>query len=387
LRSGLLLRFHRTQLQEGRSALEAAGFRVATSQDFRFATSVPNDLDGADVHCFARFGLAIVRGDPERASALVRSIAERKPLFSMRRERHYRARASVASVAGVAEGGHGPEWGLRSIQAHVSQLTGAGIKVAVLDSGLDTSHRDFKGRLVTHRLFASHGVPADVSGHGTACIGVACGPLQPHGVGRYGVAHAAEIYAGKVVGDDDLATDHSMLAGLEWALDQRCEVISMSLGDPVSAGDAPDAEFEHIGRTCLDAGTLVIAAAGNGSQRPGFIAPVESPANAASILSVGALNRALRAAPTTSGGLIAGQDVDIAAPGVGILTAKRGGGHERIDGTSMAASFVAGVAALIAQSNPTLRGRALWQELLRLARPISASPRDAGRGLLQAPPR
>ena len=130
----------------------------------------------------------------------------------------------------------------------------------------------------------------DVQGHGTHCIGTACGPLRPAGVPRYGIAHEAQIFAGKVLGDDGFGTDRLIIAGMDWAVEQGCQVISMSLGAATSIGDQPNDDYEQIGQVCLDAGVLVVAAAGNESDRPRLISPVGSPANASTIMSVGAVD-------------------------------------------------------------------------------------------------
>jgi subtilisin family serine protease len=276
-------------------------------------------------------------------------------------------------------------WGLEATLVPLSQLSGAGIKVAILDTGFDDSHPDFRGRLVTKKVFASRSSDNDIVGHGTHCIGTACGPLKPTGVPRYGVAHEAHIFAGKVLGDDGFGTDRSIIAGMDWAVEQGCHVISMSLGAATRIGDQPNDDYEQIGQVCLDAGALVVAAAGNESERPGLIAPVGSPANASTIMAVGAVDRAFRVARFSCGGMNQSQEVDIAGPGVDILSAVPGGGHGRKQGTSMATPHVAGVAALLAQSDPKFRGWALWARLLQLARPLSAPARDVGKGLLQAP--
>jgi len=278
-------------------------------------------------------------------------------------------------------------WGLQAIKVPSSSLSGAGIRIAVLDTGFDDTHPDFIGRTVTRKLFASHSSVDDVHGHGTHCIGTACGSLRPNGVPRYGVAYEAEIYAGKVLGDDGFGTDRSIIAGMDWALGEGCQIISMSLGAATGVGDQPNDDYEQIGQVCLDAGTLVVAAAGNESSRPGRIMPVGSPANASTIMAVAAIDRTLRPASFSCGGINPGQEVDIAAPGVDILSSLPGGGHDRWNGTSMATPHVAGVAALIAQSDPKYRGWTLWARLLQLARPLRSPARDVGKGLLQAPPR
>lgn len=434
-RLGMVMRFTPKAAGTGVKQLEAGGFRVASSGDFRRAAAVPNDFGGADVQYFERFGIAIVRQDGERLKPMLQKAMEQKVVSGARAERSYQAmghRTGVAADPGAADddlagasdwsrdylrgyrdavnhlaerllGGGGDEavalqatarfdessvtWGLQAVQVPTSTLGGAGIKVAVLDTGFDDSHPDFRGRVITKKLFASRSSTDDTHGHGTHCIGTACGPLRPASVPRYGIAHEAEIYAGKVLGDDGFGTDRSIIAGMDWALGEGCHVISMSLGAPTNAGDQPNEDYEQIGQVCLDAGTLVVAAAGNDSERPGFIAPVASPANASTIMAVGAIDRRMRVAGFSCGGVNAGQAVDLAAPGVDILSCLPGGGYDRWDGTSMATPHVAGVAALIAQSDPKFRGWALWARLLQLARRLNRPARDVGKGLLQAPAR
>jgi hypothetical protein len=106
----------------------------------------------------------------------------------------------------------------------------------------------------------------------------------------------------------------SIIAGLEWALEEKCEIISMSIGAETALGDEPVDDYERIGDICLDAGTLIIAAAGNESARPGRIAPVGSPANASTIMAVAGIDQALGMYEGSCGGMNPNQDVDIAAP-------------------------------------------------------------------------
>jgi subtilisin family serine protease len=430
-RLGIVMRFPPKAAGAGIRQIENAGFRVASSSDFRSAPAVPSDLNGADVQYFERFGIAIVRQEEERLKPMLEKTMARNTVSSVRPERTYRTLGTPAPLAELSPPGdflagaaaaldrdylHGYRdgvvhlvdkllaeetvegirpaarfdestvtWGLEATLVPLSQLTGAGIKVAVLDTGFDDKHIDFLGRLVTKKLFASQSSPDDVHGHGTHCIGTSCGPLRPAGVPRYGIAHEAHIFAGKVLGDDGFGTDRSIIAGMEWALEQGCQVISMSLGAITAIGDQPNDDYEQIGQVCLDAGTVVIAAAGNESGRPRLIAPVGSPANASTIMAVAAVDRRLRVASFSCGGMNSGQEVDIAAPGVDVLSSVPGGRHARFQGTSMATPHVAGVAALIAQSDPKFRGWALWARLPQLVRPLGAPARDVGKGLLQAP--
>lgn len=409
---GTVLRFTPGAARSGVQRLQGGGFRVASSSDFRAAPKVPNDFGGADVQFFERFGIAIVRRDPDRLASVLQSAVADHVVSASRPELRYRALDTLASrdyLRGYRDGvvelvdrltgpatESGPRaqawdetrltWGLQAIGVGPgTTATGAGVRVAVLDTGFDSTHRDFAGRAVTRKLFASHSSPDDVDGHGTHCVGTACGPRSPAGEPRYGVACESEIYAGKVLGDNGEGTDRSVIAGMEWALDAGCAVISMSLGADVPLGARPSEDYEQIGRICLDAGCLVVAAAGNASARPGRIAPVNSPANASTIMAVAAVDRALAPAEFSCGGVNPGQDVDIAAPGVDVLSSWIGGGHRRLQGTSMATPHVAGVAALLAQLDASHRGWTLWARLTQLARSLEARSRDVGRGLLQAP--
>ena len=159
-------------------------------------------------------------------------------------------------------------WGLAATRVELSRYSGAGIKVAVLDTGLDLTHPDFARRqIVTKSFVTGDPNPQDVQGHGTHCIGTACGPLSPPNQIRYGIAHEAEIFVGKVLNDTGSGQEGWILAGIEWAVDSGCEVISMSLGRPVQPGEPPDEFYENAGQYALDNGALIVAAAGNDSWR------------------------------------------------------------------------------------------------------------------------
>ena len=127
-----------------------------------------------------------------------------------------------------------------------------------------------------------------------------------------------------------------------------------------------------------------MAAAGNDSRREyGFVAPVSEPANAPSILAVAALDPLLSVAPFSNGGVEGeGGEVDLSGPGVGVLSAapmpRR---YASFDGTSMACPHVAGIAALLAQSDPELRGRRLWDAMVSTAEALPGAVRDVGAGL------
>jgi subtilisin family serine protease len=277
-------------------------------------------------------------------------------------------------------------WGLLATKAAASRFTGQGINVAVLDTGLFLAHPDFVGRSIVSRSFIPGVLSAnDGHGHGTHCTGTACGALRPALGPRYGIAHQANIFIGKVLSDQGRGGDGGILAAIDWAVANRCQVISMSLG-----ADVPTTTtfYETAGQRALNAGSLIVAAAGTNAKRAarnfGFVG---RPANSRTFLSVGALDGNLRmgyfSARDTA--RAAGTAVDIAAPGVAVYSTWLMPTRFRtIDGTSMATPHVAGIAALWAQARGA-RGASLWQQLISSAQSLSLPIVDVGRGLVQAP--
>lgn len=280
-------------------------------------------------------------------------------------------------------------WGLDATNALPSSMDGSGIKLAVLDTGLDLGHPDFAGRLIVSESFVPNETIDDVKGHGTHCAGTAASAARlGHNLPqRYGVAPGASLHIGKVLNNRGAGREVDIIAGMEWAVGLRCEVISMSLGRGTFPDEPHDPVYERVARAALDNGCLIVAAAGNDSDRRyGYIAPVGSPANAPSIMAVAAIGSDAGVANFSCGGVGKGA-VDVCGPGVAVFSAvPRPELYKKMMGTSMACPHVAGIAALWAQSDPTLRGQALWDQLLRSARAIQGlQERDIGAGLVQSP--
>ncbi|SHI14299.1 S8 family serine peptidase [Pollutimonas bauzanensis] len=278
-------------------------------------------------------------------------------------------------------------WGIQATRSAVSSYTGKGIRLAVLDTGLDLEHPDFAGRGIVSRSFVEGQAVQDGNGHGTHCAGIAGGPAAPGRPPRYGVAGEAELYIGKVLGDEGGGADGGVLDGINWAVENQCQIVSMSLGSALQDGQGYSRIFEEVARRALAAGTVIIAAAGNDSRRPEFIAPVSHPANCPSILAVAAVDQDLQIAPFSSGGLVEdGGQVDVAAPGVAVTSSWPAPQmYNTISGTSMATPFVSGIAALHAQADPAARGRVLLNLILQNTRRLALPSRDVGAGLIQAP--
>ncbi len=279
-------------------------------------------------------------------------------------------------------------WGLQATSVVNSSFSGRGIRVAILDTGMDLTHPDFAGRSITPQSFIQGENAQDGHGHGTHCIGTATGAITPGTLPRYGVAYQAQIFAGKVLSDQGSGADRGILAGIDWAIRNECRVISMSLGAPAWPGQTYSKIFEAVARRALRRGVLIVAAAGNESRRDtGVINSVGHPANCPSIMAVGAVDLNMQIARFSNRGINPeGGQVDIAGPGVDVLSSwPMPTGYRTISGTSMATPHVAGIATLLCQANTEISGEGLWSLLIQSARRLPLPSVDAGAGLVQAP--
>ncbi|MGB5936534.1 MAG: S8 family serine peptidase [Ornithinimicrobium sp.] len=388
---------------------ELAGMSaVATSRDFGHQALNMDEVKGADAMVFSELGMAVVAADPDQVGALrtaeggsgARVLAVvpelvHHVLASPDYLTGYREGVEDLSRrigAGDGDGGGGGDadpgeefvdtdtltWGLQAIGMSPDTPTGEGIRVAVLDTGMDLEHPDFAGRSVTAKSFVEGETAQDGHGHGTHCIGTSCGGTSQDGR-RYGVAPEVEIFAGKVLGDEGSGSDAGILAGINWAVANECAIVSMSLGADVREPHPP---YTFAGRRALERGTLIIAAAGNNARRPDDPGFVGSPANSPEIIAVGAVNGRLAIAPFSARSVpFAGGQVDLAGPGVDVYSSwPMPTRYRSISGTSMATPHVAGIAALWAQSTGR-RGLELWATLDKQAQRMALPSLDVGAGL------
>ena len=271
----------------------------------------------------------------------------------------------------------GVTWGLVACKVPPSLRDGTGIKVAILDSGFDLGHPEFVGRTFVTNTFVGQPVQ-DLFGHGTHMTGTACGPKAPAGaIQRYGVGFKTQIFIGKVLNNSGSGTQALVLGGMNWAIGNKCAVILVALG----SGIPVQPSYTAAGAAALANGCLMIAPAGHGSNRPGSIQPAGAPANSPTIVSVGALDRALRVAVFSAGGKI-----DIAAPGVDVFSSfPRPTLHQTWSGTVPPPPTLPGAQPSGPETSPALRGAALRAKLFATAKPLPFPPSDVGAGLVQAP--
>ncbi|MGW1768860.1 S8 family serine peptidase [Streptomyces sp. NPDC002073] len=252
-------------------------------------------------------------------------------------------------------------------------FTGKGVKVAVLDTGVDEKHPDLKGVEVAHKNFVTPGDDRDTYGHGTHVASTIAGSGARSG-GRYkGVAPGARILDAKVLAGAEGGPDSGIIAGMQWAVDQGAKVVNMSLGSQDEQGT--DLMEEAVAR--LSGRALFVASAGNlnSTGRPGTIT---SPGSAPAALTVGAVDKSGVIADFSSYGPNADgvAKPDLTAPGVEITAAEStdvptpgGTGYVANSGTSMAAPHAAGAAALLLQQHPDWTGARLKSVLTGSAKP------------------
>ena len=339
---------------------------AATSSDFSPASSDPSSRlltpDDDRALLLEHLGVAVLPAAPEPAP---RSAAGPAP--TLERERWVRVPEPRTAVQAQAR-----TWGLQAL-GRGTGLDGSGIRVAVLDTGVDLAHPDLARRIAATTSLVPGEDAQDVQGHGTHCAGTVCGDPS------YGVATGAALYAAKVLDSDGRGREADVLAGLEWAVEQGCRVVSMSLS---STGDGGYSQvFEQVAAELLDEGVVLVAAAGNESDRPRQVAPVGRPAGCPSVVAVGAVARDLSLAPFSNGG----PRLDLVGPGVEVLSAWPGGGRRVLDGTSMATPHVAGVVACLLQQTPAAPARDVVARLLASAARLDGPREGVGAGLVQRP--
>jgi subtilisin family serine protease len=315
--------------------------------------------------------------------------------------------------ASQQSGQQGVCWGVEAVGATLSKRTGAGVTVALLDTGIIADHPAFIHMTPRPEVENFTSDPdIDENGHGTHCAGTIFG--QDVAQTRIGVAPGiSRVLVAKVIGRNGGGSTQAIFKAMLWAQQRGAHVISMSLGmdfpgyqkrlmdyglPAVKATSMALAGYRAnirlfdklsqltAGQDGLVGGSVVVAAAGNESSRPDYSITVAPPAAAVLFLSVGAIAR-----PDEKGYAVArfsNDGVNLVAPGVDILSADLGSGLTSKSGTSMAVPHVAGVAALWAEelmATKAFNAAAVVDLIKRHAVPLPLPEIDVGVGLIRAP--
>ncbi|HSR98257.1 MAG TPA: S8 family serine peptidase, partial [Kofleriaceae bacterium] len=274
--------------------------------------------------------------------------------------------------------------------AHARGFTGAGVTVAVLDTGIDSNHPDLAGKVVAAEDFTGDGGGLlDVVGHGTHVASIIAGTGAASNGQFAGVAPDAKLLSGRVCSIFG-CPDSAILAGMQWAAaEQHAKIVNMSLG----GGDTLDIDplEDAVNQLSAEFGTLFVIAAGNDF----FDATIESPGSADAALTVGAVDRDDQRAFFSSQGPRIGDEAvkpEVSAPGVDIVAARAAGvppigvpvgdSYMSLSGTSMATPHVAGAAALLVQQHADWTGTQLKAQLIATTQPnpvLTVFQQGAGR--------
>ncbi|WP_235426967.1 S8 family peptidase [Cohnella kolymensis] len=217
---------------------------------------------------------------------------------------------------------------------------------------------------------------ADDNGHGTHVAGII--GARNNTIGVVGIAPDSSIYAVKALDYDGSGYLSDIIAGIDWSITNRMDLINLSLGSPQDS-----LTLHQVVDKAYSNGILVVAAAGNNGTANGSGDTLEYPARYESAIAVAAIDS------TNQRGYFSatGSKVEVAAPGVNVTSTYLNNSYATMSGTSMATPYVTGNLALIKQANPTLSYTALRSKLDQTVVDLGAAGRDTwyGYGLIQAP--
>jgi subtilisin family serine protease len=278
-------------------------------------------------------------------------------------------------------------------EAWAEGYDGTGATVAVLDTGYDAGHPDLQDTVVGSANFSTNPTVADGHGHGTHVASTIAGNGAASGGLYKGVAPGTDLLIGKVLDDTGFGEDSAVMAGMEWAVAQGADVVSMSLGSEPTDGTDPLSQAVNDLSAASD--TLFVIAAGNAGSEPGT---VSAPGSAEAALTVAAVDDGDFVAWFSSRGPRVGDrglKPDVSAPGVSVVAARAAGtelgtpvddDYTSLEGTSMATPHVAGMAAILKQLHPAWDGEQLKALITETTVPVhDATGFDTGSGRISVP--
>jgi len=269
-------------------------------------------------------------------------------------------------------------------QVWQANVTGQGIKVAIVDTGIDPNHPDFDGRIAQRKDFTGEG-DTDKNGHGTHVAGIVGGS----GTKYRGVAPECVFYIAKVLRGNGSGSTSDVMAGVEWAVQQGAQVINLSLGSD-GACDGTDA-LSVLCDVAVAQGVVLCVAAGNAG--PGA-STVGSPGCAKTVITVGATTKSDQVASFSSRGPTSDGRIkpDVCFPGANIVACRASGTsmgtpidawYTSASGTSMATPHATGACALLLQAKPGLSPQQIKDTLMNTAKDLGLDANTQGKGRAQ----
>ena len=350
---------------------QAADTIVVGLRPGALAATALDAADAVQVGAVPRLRVVVVHVAPAHRTAALRALRRSRAVRYAEPLRRLQALADV-----VPDPGRAQQWGLDAIGADAAWAVtrGAGVVVAVVDTGVAPAP-DLDGRLLPGwNVLARSEDAADDNGHGTHVAGTVA-EVGGNGLAESGVAPEASILPVKVLDSTGAGSDADVAAGIVWAADHDARIINLSLG-----GSQPSTVLADGVAYARTRGVLIVAAAGNDGGAVGV------PARLAGVVAVGAVDSTRVRAPFSAGG----RALDLVAPGVDILqqTLDGVGGYadRSWSGTSMASPQVAGVAALALAAGRAKTAAGLARLLTRTALDLGVPGRDPayGAGLVRA---
>ena len=348
--------------------------RLVIYDDVQEVQQVAKTLQIEVEEVYERAGITVIRADEERLDAFRTTL----PRAILQTERHYESNAAEEQELFSAPL-------IQATRSNTYPYKGRGVRVAVVDSGVDTKHPD----LHVHGGYCVHGVNCtqyrlpycDNNGHGTHVAGIIA--ARENGQGLVGIAPEVELYAVKAMNEFGLGTTRGLVDAVNWTRENKMDIVNLSINTPKS-----DLALKKVLEEAYRAGVLFVGSAGNNGleQDPS----VTYPAKYDTVIAVSALGDTMRKLPKSA----YGPEIEFTAPGSKIFSTYpfewdfvdgKEDGYTRMSGTSMAAPHVTGVLALYRERFPEMTNVELRQHLRRTAKAIGDESEKThfGYGLVQ----
>ncbi|MED4780369.1 S8 family serine peptidase [Brevibacillus choshinensis] len=288
------------------------------------------------------------------------------------------------ATASIEDPYYSEQWGLDQIQAPAAWEAASGdspVTVAVIDTGVDYTHPDLKGRVDTANDidYVNNDRDAkDDEGHGTHVAGIIAAKLNSQGIAGVAGSRNIKILPLKALDQKGEGDMYDVATAIMDAADLGADVINLSLGAELESGQKAPRTLTDAVQYAMDKGALVVAAAGNEAANADRYVPASIPG----VITVSAVGADLKLANFSN----YGSSVNLTAPGVDILSTYPGDRYAYMSGTSQATPFVSGVAAMLKASDPDMSVKELTNRLLETATDLGKTGRDDqyGYGLVNA---